>query len=130
MTRSILNSCLIDRKKFSISRNFNKFSTDSRANSINSQFLFDWLKGILDQLKLVKLNFPEFSPSSLQQFFMNKLPSYEHSRLSLRSKMNSINAIALKFNLTYLISNLNNINISFYKTVISTSMQKIDCRIF
>ena len=40
---------------------------------------------------------------------MNKLPSYEHNRLSLRSKLNTIDAIAIKFNLTYLISNLKNI---------------------
>ena len=40
---------------------------------------------------------------------MNKQLSYEHNRLSLRLKLNSIDVIALKFNLTYLILNLNNI---------------------
>ena len=77
--------------------------------SIDRKGTFDQLKGILDWSKLMKLNFPEFSPSSFQLFFMNKLPSYEHNRLSLRSKQNSIDAMALKFNLTHLISNLNNI---------------------
>ena len=40
---------------------------------------------------------------------MNKQPSNEHNRLSLISKLNSIDAIALKFDFTYLTSNLNNI---------------------
>ena len=86
MTRLILDSCSIDRK-----------------------WTFDRLKGILDQSKLVKLNFPKFSRSSFQRFFTNKQLSYEHNRLSLRLKLNSIDVIALKFNLTYLILNLNNI---------------------
>ena len=46
----------------------------------------DWSNVILDQSKLMKLNFPEFSPNSFQWFFMNKLPLYEYNRLSLRSK--------------------------------------------
>ena len=41
--------------------------------------------------------------------FMKKLPSYEHNGLILRLELNSIDAIALKFNLTHLISNLNNV---------------------
>ena len=53
---------------------------------INQKGTFDQLKGILDRSKLMKLNFPKFSPSSFQRFFMNKLPSYEHNRLSLRLK--------------------------------------------
>ena len=100
--------------------------------SIDWKGAFDRSMGILDQSKLVKLNFSEFSPSSFQWFVMDKLSSYEHNRLSLRPKLNSIDAIVLKFNLTYLISNLNNIitSICFYKTVISTTMYKINCRIF
>ena len=86
MTWLILDSCSIDRK-----------------------WTFDRLKGILNRSKLVKLNFPKFSRSSFQRFFTNKQLSYEHNRLSLRLKLNSIDVIALKFNLTYLILNLNNI---------------------
>jgi len=40
---------------------------------------------------------------------MNKQSSYEHNRQRLISKLNFIDAIALKVNLTYLISNLNKI---------------------
>ena len=42
-------------------------------------------------------------------FFMNKHSTYEHYRQRLMSKLNSIDAIALRFNLTYLNLNLNNI---------------------
>ena len=49
------------------------------------------------------------------------------------SKLNFIDAIALKFNLTYINSNLNNIITSisvFYQNIVSTTMQKIKCIIF
>ena len=39
--RSIEKENSIDRKEFSINRNFNKFSIDSWVDSINSRFLFD-----------------------------------------------------------------------------------------
>ena len=65
------------------------------------QFSIDWNSW--------NLNFPEFFWSNFQRFFMNKQPSNEHNRLSLISKLNFIDAIALKFDFTYLTSNLNNI---------------------
>ena len=42
--RSIEKANSIDRKEFSTSRNFNKFSIDSWVDSINSRFLFNRLK--------------------------------------------------------------------------------------
>ena len=72
-------------------------------------------KMIVDRSKLMKPNFPEFSPNSLQQFFMNKLPSYEHNRLSLRSKTEFHWCYNLKvqFN-THLTSNWDIIITSFF----------------
>ena len=111
-TRSIEKEHLIDR--LVIEYQLNQIDWSLFHSIDQKQFSIDQ--------NLWNSNFLEFFWSSFQRFFMNKQPSYEHNRLSLRSKLNSIDAIALKFNLTYLISNLNNINISFYQTVISTTM--------
>ena len=129
---SIEKANSINQKEFLISQNFNKFIINSRVDWIDSRFLFDQsernIRSIEENSRSVethKTEFPEFSPSSFQRFFMNKLLSYEHNRLSLRSKLNTIDTIALRFNLTYLISNLNiiiTLNISFYKIIISKTM--------
>ena len=79
---------LVDWSKRNIRSIQNKFRLIEICDEIFQKFSvsLNWLKVILDQSKLVKLKFPEFSPNSFQRFFMNKLPSYEHNRLSLRSK--------------------------------------------
>ena len=106
--RSIKKANSIDRKEFSMRQNFNKFSTNSRVDPIDSRFLFNRskrnIRSIEGNSRLVKTCETEFSKIFTKQFsmvFMNKLPSYKHNRLSLRSKLNTIDAIALKFNLTY-----------------------------
>ena len=53
-------------------------------------------------------NFQNFS-KAVFIIFMNKHSTYEHYRQRLMSKLNSIDAIALRFNLTYLNLNLNSI---------------------
>ena len=79
---------LVDRSKRTILSIQNKFWSIKTCDEIFQKFFasLDWSNVILDQTKLVKLNFPKFSPNSFQRFFMNKLPSYEYNRLSLRSK--------------------------------------------
>ena len=86
---------------------------------------FDQLKGILDRLKFLKLNFLEFSSNNFQWFFMNILWSYEYNRLSLRSKTEFHWCCSLEVQSNILNIKLkqhHNINISFYQTVISTSI--------
>ena len=122
---------LIERNSRSVEK-LKKFIIKSQVDSINSWFLFDrlngsfdQLKGILDWSKLLKLNFLEFSPNSFPQFFMNKLPSYEHNRLSLRSKTEFHWCYSLKIQSNILNIKLkqhHNINISFYQKIISITM--------
>ena len=103
----------IDRLK--VSRSIEK----SSGSSIDS-------RSLLDRSSFMNFEFPKFLTRQFSTFFMNKQPLYEHDRHRLLSKLNSIDAIALNFNLTYLNSNLHhNINISFHQIIVSTIMQKI-----
>ena len=76
----------------------------------------DRSKVIFDRSKLVKLEFLEIFKGSFLRFVMNKQLTYEHDSQRMISKLNFIDTIALKINLTYLNSNLNNIitPISFF----------------
>ena len=108
---------------------------------LNSQISIDWmcpsinrksiyLKSLinvsLDWSKLVKLKFPEIFEGSFLRFFLNKQLTYKHDSQRMISKLNFIDAIALKINLTYLNSNLNNI-ITPISVFIKTSFQQ-PCR--
>ena len=93
----------IDRREFSIGQN-----------------LWNWI-------------FQNFHQIVFNGIFMNKLPSYEHNRLSLRSKTEFHWCYSLKVQSNILNIKLkqhHNINISFYQTIISLTTQKINCRIF
>ena len=107
LTSSIDTRSPLDRSK-------NKFdrSTINRKSILLKGLItvsLDRSKVIFDQSKLVKPKFPEIFQGSFLRFFMNKHASYEHYRLRLMSKLKSIDAIALRFKLTYLNLNLNNI---------------------
>ena len=108
LSNSINSRLLVDQSKRNIRSIQNKFRLIEICDEIFQKFSvsLNWLKVILDQSKLVKLKFPEFSPNSFQRFFMNKLPSYEHNRLSLRSKneFHWCYNLKVQFN-THLISN-------------------------
>ena len=75
ITWSILDTCLIDRKEFSIGWKFKKIL--HKLLGWLDQFLilvrlikgtFDRSKGIFNRLKLKKLNFFRISPNSFQRF--------------------------------------------------------------
>ena len=121
MTWSILNSCWIDREgKFNRSKGI---LTKSWVDLIDSRFLFDRLKmniwSIEGNSQSVKTRETEFSRISTKQFskvFMNKLPSYEHNRLSLRLKTEYHWCYSLKFQFNLLnikLKQRHNINIIF-----------------
>ena len=106
LARLVLDRCSIDRKRTFDQSTSNRISIESNrlvTISLNRS------KAIFNQSKLVKLEFSRIFLKQFPRFFMNKQPSCEHNKQRLISKLNSIDAIALKFNLTYLISNLNNI---------------------
>ena len=95
-----------------------RLSIDRKINSIDRPSIYlkglitvslDRSKVISDRSKLVKPEFPEIFQGSFLRFFLNKHASYEHYRLRLMSKLKSIDAIALRFKITYLNLNLNNI---------------------
>ena len=71
--RSIEKANSIDRKEFSISRNFNKFITNSRVDSKDSRLLFDRLKrnirSIEGNSQLVETRETEFSQNFHQAVF-------------------------------------------------------------
>ena len=70
-----------------------KFIAKSQVDSIDSQFLFDQSKRNIQLIEgnsqSVETREIEFSRIFTKQFstvFINKIPSYEHNRLTLRSK--------------------------------------------
>ena len=78
----------------------------------NSNSTFWLVRSIESDFRSIKNRETPISRIFLRQFssfFMNKHSTYEHYRQILMSKLNSIDAIALRFNLTYLNLNLNNI---------------------
>ena len=81
-----------------------------KLKNLNSTF---WLvRSIESNFRSIEKRETRISRIFLRQFssfFMNKHSTYEHYRQRLMSKLNSIDAIALRFNLTYLNLNLNNI---------------------
>ena len=84
-----------------------------KLKNSNSTFWLVW--SIESEFRSIENRETRISRIFLRQFssfFMNKHSTYEHYRQRLMSKLNSIDAIALRFNLTYLNLNLNNIIIS------------------
>ena len=78
----------------------------------NSNSTFWLVRSIKSNFQSIQNRETRISRIFLRQFsssFMNKHSTYEHYRQRLMSKLISINAIALRFNLTYLNLNLNNI---------------------
>ena len=78
----------------------------------NSNSTFWLVQSIESDFRSIKNRETRISKNFLRQFssfFMNKHSTYEHYRQRLMSKLNSIDAIALRFNLTCLNLNLNDI---------------------
>ena len=107
LARLVLDRCSIDWKSIDRKRTFDRSTSNRIKQKVHVSL--DRSKVIFDQSKNVKLEFSRIFLKQFSMVFMKKLPSYEHNGLILRLELNSIDAIALKFNLTYLISNLNNI---------------------
>ena len=96
---------------------FDRFNVplDRSKKLKNSNSTFCLVRSMESDFRSIENRETRISRIFLRQFssfFMNKHSTYEHYRQRLMSKLNSIDVIALRFNLTYLNLNLNNIIIS------------------
>ena len=129
----------IERNSWSIEK-LKIFFTKSQVNLIDSRFLFYQSKGtfnqskeILDRSKLVKLKFFQiFLVTVFYVLLEQNIVSWSyHNEIEIKTKFYWCYSLKVQSNILNIkLKQHHNINISFYQTIISITMQKIDCIIF